>query len=394
MSGSGAGLRVLVAHNRYRSDVPSGENQVVDAQCAGLEARGVAVDRLIAESDDIDRLGLLGKAALPLDPTWSASGRRRYRELVAAHRPDVLHLHNPFPLISPSIVRWAHADGIPVVQTVHNHRHVCIAGTFLRDGQECRDCEGRRVPTPGVVHGCYRGSRAQSFAQAAAVVAHRGTWAKVARFLAVSGATAATLRSAGIAAERIEVCPNGIPDPGEPTPVPRDGGVLYAGRLTAEKGVDLLLDLWSGPDAPDVVLRLAGGGALLDHARHVAASHPNVEVLGLVPSEQVHAELRRAAVVVVPSRWPDPLPTIAIEALAHGRPVVATRVGGLPEIVDDPSGVLVGSTTSDLTAGLQEVLANAAALGAGARRRYEAKFTEEAALDRLLATYEAVITAR
>lgn len=387
-------MRVLVAHNRYRSAFPSGENRVVDAQCAGLEARGVAVDRLLADSDDIAELGAVRRLALPLSPTWSASGRAAYRALVGAHRPDVVHLHNPFPLISPSIVRWAHADGIPVVQTVHNHRHVCVAGTFERDGHECRECEVRRAPWPAVRHGCYRGSRVQSVAQATALVAHRGTWQLVGRFLAVSGTTAATVRAAGVPAERIEVCPNGVPDPGEPVPVPASGGVLYAGRLTPEKGVDLLLDLWSGACdvvVPEVPLRLVGSGELLGRARSLSAEHPGVEVLGRLAPEEVAAEVRRAALVVVPSRWPDPLPTVAIEALAHGRPVVAADVGGLPEIVDAEVGALIPPTPAGLAMGVAEVLADAASRGAAARRRYLERFTEERALDRLLATYQGLL---
>ncbi|OWY60904.1 hypothetical protein B7486_66675 [cyanobacterium TDX16] len=182
-----------------------------------------------------------------------------------------------------------------------------------------------------------------------------------------------------------------MPDPGDPTPVPEGGGVLYAGRLTPEKGVDLLLDLWSSTEAPAVPLRLVGSGELEVKARSVAGAHPAVEVLGPLPSEQVGSEIDRAAVVVVPSRWPDPLPTIAIEALAHGRPVVAADVGGLPEIVDAEVGALVPPTVAALSEGLARVLADAPALGAAARLRYLDRFTEEAALDRLVQTYRSLV---
>lgn len=391
--GDHGGLRVLLAHNRYRSDVPSGENRVVEAQARGLASRGVHVERLVVDSDDIDRLGPVGRLALPLSPTWSASARRRFRSVTTASHPDVLHLHNPYPLLSPSIVRWARTEGIAVVQTVHNHRHVCLAGTFLRDGIECRSCEARRLPWPGVRHGCYRGSRAQSLAQGTSLVVHRGTWRLVDRFLAVSASTAATVRAAGVPADRVEVLANGVPDPGAPRPLPADGAVLFAGRLTLEKGVDVLLDLWSGRAGvtpPPVPLRLAGSGVLDAAAGAVAAEQPAIQVLGPLSPAEVGAEIERAAVVVVPSRWPDPLPTIALEALARGRPVVATAVGGLPEIVDAEVGALVEPTPAGIARGVTEALEDGAARAVAARRRYEARFTEVRALDRLLEVYEQV----
>ena len=150
-----APVRVLVAHNRYRSALPSGENTVVDTEVEGLRARGVEVELLLAESDDIADFGLGAKLALPLRPTWSATTRRRFHALVAEHRPDVVHLHNPFPLLSPMVVRWAKDADLPVVQSVHNVRHACLAGTWFREGGDCRECAGHRWSGPGVRHGCH-----------------------------------------------------------------------------------------------------------------------------------------------------------------------------------------------------------------------------------------------
>src|SRR5262249_25956371 len=143
-------------------------------------------------------------------------------------RPDLVHLHNPYPLISPWIVRTAHRYGVPVVQTVHNYRHVCAAATFFRDGHPCHDCQGRLVPLPAVVHSCYRGSRAQSVVMATTLTVHRSTWRQVDRYLTLTPSMGAFLRAMGVDEARISVKPNTVPDPGEHNRV--GAGFLFAGR--------------------------------------------------------------------------------------------------------------------------------------------------------------------
>src|SRR4051812_25209399 len=235
-------MKVLVAHNRYSSAQPSGENTVVDAEIAQLRGAGVEVVPFLRSSDEIGSLQLAQKAMLPLGPIIAPPAVKALKGLIKTERPDVLHLHNPSPLISPWIVRTAHAHGLPVVQTVHNYRQVCANGVYFRDGHICQDCAGRRLPLPAVRHACYRGSTAQSVVMAAALTLHRGTWRSVDRYVALTDAIAAHLRSYGIPDERITVKPKAVADPGPPPPL--GSGFLAVGRLTPEKGVDLLLDAW------------------------------------------------------------------------------------------------------------------------------------------------------
>src|SRR5262245_12182680 len=176
---------------------------------------------------------------LPLSPIRNGASQKALAELIRAEKPDVFHLHNPYPLLSPWVVRTAHEAGIPVVQTIHNYRHVCMAATFLRDGKVCRECVGRRVPTPGVRYSCYRGSRAQSTVMATTLAVHRGTWHSVDRFIALTGGIADYLREYGIPDDRITIKPNSVSDPGSPT-APGTGAV-FVGRLSREKGIELLL---------------------------------------------------------------------------------------------------------------------------------------------------------
>ena len=296
-----------------------------------------------------------------------------------------MHLHNPFPLLSPMVVRWAKDAGLPVVQSVHNVRHACLAGTWFRDGADCRECAGHRWSGPGVRHGCHTSGRSGAAALALAQGVHRGTWSLVDRYLAVSRSVTEALTFAGVAEERIEVRPNGVDDPG-PTGAPGED-VLYAGRLSEEKGVGLLLAAWAEGRPPGANLRIAGDGPLRATVEDAARADPSIVVLGLLHRQDVRRELASAGVVVVPSRGPESCPTIVLEALAAGRAVVATDVGGLPELVEAGVGATSARSPGALAAALQVVWSDRLARGAAARARYLERYTKDRALDRLLEVY-------
>ncbi|MEN3309154.1 MAG: hypothetical protein V7603_5356 [Micromonosporaceae bacterium] len=378
-------MKVIVAHNRYSSAQPSGENTIVDTEIARLTATGVEVLPFLRSSDEIGALPVAQKALLPLSPIYAPAAQRALVRLIEAHRPDLLHLHNPYPLISPWIVRTAHAHGLPVVQTVHNYRQVCASGVYFRDGHICHDCRGRAFALPAIRHRCYRGSTAQSAVMATALAVHRGTWHGVDRYIALTGAVAGHLRDYGIAADRIVVKPNGIPDPGDGGP-PGDG-FLFIGRLAEEKGLRLLLDAWSRhPVGALGPLRIVGDGPLRPVARAAADARADVEFLGPCGTDEKWGHFRAAAVVVACSTWDDVLPTVVIEALATGRPVLGTALGGIPYLVGD-AGWTVPAEVEALSAALPAARAGAAALGGLARTRYLENFTEELAIKRLLEVY-------
>ena len=146
-------MRVVVVHNRYRSENPSGENRVVESDIEQLRADGVEVIPYIRDSDEIEGFTPLGKAGLAVRPLVSPVDALAFRRLLREVQPHIVHLHNPFPLISPWIVRTAKAQRVPVVQTVHNYRHVCVNGIHFRDGAPCFECVGKALPWPAVRHG-------------------------------------------------------------------------------------------------------------------------------------------------------------------------------------------------------------------------------------------------
>ncbi|MFI7213005.1 glycosyltransferase family 4 protein [Micromonospora maritima] len=415
-------MRIVVAHNRYREAQPSGENTIVDAEIAELTAAGVEVLPFLRSSDEIPSMSKAAKALLPISPIWAPKAQHDLDRLLTEHRPDVLHLHNPYPLLSPWVVRTAHRRGVPVVQTVHNYRQVCSSGLYFRDGVICQDCRGRALGVPAVVHRCYRNSRAQSALMATTLAVHRPTWRSVDRFVALTTAVADHLRDYGIPDERIVVKPNAVPDPGTPAPV--GNGFLFMGRLSPEKGLDLLLAAWRRhPVGTLGPLRIAGDGELRPLAEEAAAERPDVHYLGQLDRAGVRAALADSSVVLATSTWHDVLPTVIIEALAAGRPVLGTALGGIPYLVgaDTPrepagtgpaevataapgdgrvalpvgvqrgeAGWVVAPEVEALAAALPLAASQAPLLAGAARTRYERTFHPDVITKRLIDVYAGV----
>lgn len=381
-------MKVVIAHNRYTSALPSGENVIVDTEIAQLSGAGVTVLPFLRNSDDIGTLPTGQKALLPIAPIWAPAAQRSLAELLVRERPDVLHLHNPYPLLSPWVIRTAHAHGVPVVQTVHNYRQVCAPGLYFRDGHICTDCRGKAFALPAIRHACYRGSRAQSAIMATTLAVHRSTWRSLDQYVALTEAMADHLRDYGIRDDQITVKPNGIADPG---PFAGGGsGFLFLGRLSAEKGLPLLLAAWGEhPVGALGPLRIAGDGPDRGRAEAFAATRPDVEYLGPVAGEAKFDAIRAAAAMIVPSTWHEPLPTVVLEALACGRPVLASALGGLPYLVGD-AGWTVPATVDALSAALPIASSSAESLAKAARERYLSNFTPEINTARLIGLYESL----
>ena len=244
-------MKILIAHARYIH--PGGEEAVIDAQEEALVARGHRVVRYEVANDG------LSAARMAVNSLWSRSAAHALGAVIDRESPDVLHVHNNFQQLSPSIYGAAKHREVPVVQHLHNARLACINVFFERDGGACFDCVGKRVTWPGVVHNCYRGSRPDSVAATAVQLTHRAVRAHhhVDAFVAVSAALLDQLRNADVVpAERSHVCHNGVAD--EARNREDRGYALYVGRIAAEKGLQVLLD--AAASVPDLPVRIAGDG--------------------------------------------------------------------------------------------------------------------------------------
>jgi len=332
---------VLAIHNYYQQ--PGGEDQVFAAETRLLEARGDEVIRYTTHNDRVESLHSLDLARKTI---WNEQSYRALADIIRDRRPDVMHAHNTFPLISPAAYAAAQDGGIPVVQTLHNFRLLCANGLLFRNGRVCEDCIGRTIPWPGVVHRCYRGSLAASAVVATMLLYHRarGTWQRdVDVFVATTDFARTKLIEGGLPPDKIVVKPNfvewGVDSQAADDEAERDY-VLYVGRLSAEKGIRTLLAAWNA-SAGLLPLRIAGDGPLKDEVLRAAADNPLIRWLGYQPAAEIQQLLRGARALVLPSECYEMFPLVVLEAFSAGVPVIGSRSGSLESIIEDgKSGLL------------------------------------------------------
>jgi len=379
--------RVLIVHNSYQQR--GGEDGVVEAEIALLRARGHEVSVYTRSNDDI---ATMSKASAAVQTLWSQKTSREFASLVQSFRPDVIHVHNTFPLISPSLYWAASKARVPIVQTLHNFRLLCPQAMFLREGKVCEDCLGK-LPWRGAVRGCYRGSKVQSTLLAGMVTVHRaiGTWQnKVTRYIALNDFCRNKFIEGGLPADRIVVKPNFV-DFEAPATHARSG-FLFVGRLSAEKGVDVLVNAARAMGSAQV--RVAGTGP----EAGLLAGVPGVQALGALGGDAVRGEMSQAMALVLPSICYENFPRTLVEAFGSCTPVIASRHGAMAELVQDGiTGLLFEpGNAQDLADKLRWAQAhpeNMAAMGRNARALYEAEFTADRNYAQLIAIYNDAIAA-
>jgi len=324
-------MRILVAHNRYQFS--GGEDAVVRDEVELLRRHGHCVELLEQNNNAIH--GFRGKLMASTSIFYSLHSRGRMKDLIRTFRPEIVHIHNWFPMLSPSIILEADASGLPIVQTLHNFRMTCANALLYRDEAVCMDCVGKSLPLAGIVHGCYRGSRAGSAIVTAAYAFHRlaRTWDRVDLFIAVSDFEREILVGGGLPAGNVVTKQNFADTDTWQAGIVKDELALYVGRLSPEKGVITLLSAWNSGRIP-LRLKIIGDGPLAEEVRSCAASNASIEYLGLLKPDAVYHEMARARFLVFPSEWYETFGRTVIEAFAQGTPVLAADLGCARELVE------------------------------------------------------------
>jgi len=396
-------LRCLFLHNYYQH--AGGEDLSMSSEISILRRGGHTVELLKWHNDSIEDLSKIKKIALSWETTWNTSSSKRVTQALRDFNSDLLHVQNFFPIASPSVYSAAHRLNIPVIQHLRNFRLGCLNSYLYRKGKVCEDCLGRN-PWRGVVRRCYRKSLPASASVWHMLTFHRfrKTWNHdVEAFITPSQFAATKLVEIGVPANKLYVKPNFIEDPLSDSLIPASPEIptfLFVGRLSDEKGVMLLLKAWKLLNKRDWKLVIAGSGPELDTLKSFSKEHEltNVEFTGRVQPQQLVKMVQSSTALLVPSQWYETFGRVVIEAFACGRPVIASNIGALAELVqDNVNGFLIepGSesawTESIRWCGNNQL--SVGQMGLTARALYLKKFTPQKNYQQMIDIYRRVLNA-
>lgn len=389
-------MKILAIHNFHRAGSASGDDQVFKQETAMLEAHGHQVIRYSAINDSFDNAGALGKLATAFSMFWSCKHYREVKKLILQHKPDVVHIHTFFPLLSPSVLYAAKKYCGKVVATLHDTRFICPCATSLRGTQLCNACgDGNYFRM--VKHGCFKGSRLQSFVVACIFTVHR--WCKsfykqIDRYVCLNENQIRLLKEIGFDEKKIIKKYNFVPDvqvEGGEFPELPDRYVLFYGRIGEEKGIRILQQIFDR--VTEIPLVVMGGGPLAEDFAKWAETKPHVHYLGYTPHEKCLSIVKGGEFVVFPSIWYEGCSMVQIETESLGKALVATDLGFSVEAIENGvNGYKV--PLNDVDGFIQHIRALWAdpqlcrRMGENARLDYEKKYMPEDNYRQLIDIYE------
>ena len=393
-------MKVLLIHNFYQTSSPSGEDMVFRNEVELLKKNGIDVITYEKNNDDIATAA--DKFRTAFATLWSRQTYKELGTLLKREKPDIAHFHNIWYLISPSAYYACKDAGVYVVQTLHNFRFFCINGLFMRKGRVCEECIGR-APWKGVTYGCYRNSALYSFPLGFTDAVHRvfGTLRnRVDAFITMTEFGKKKFTECGLPAEKMHVKPNFLREPSEPH-YSHDGYAIYLGRISAEKGPGILIN------AVNIMrlrlmnrlhVKIVGDGPLKNDLEDMlkAGGIRDIEFTGRKPYQECMRLLQDTRFLILPSLCYENFPVVIIEAYASGKPVIASRVGAMAELVEEgKTGLLFEpGNPEDLADKMQGMVENEDAcieMGKNARKVFEEKYTAENNYEILMKIYNKLL---
>lgn len=380
-------MNILVVHNRYRE--AGGEDRVVEKESALLARHGHTVVHYTADNDTIAQVNPIALAGMTV---WNHRSYKDIRALLVREAIDMVHVHNTLPLVSPSVYYAAAAEGVPVVQTLHNYRLLCPNALCFRGNSPCVECITSDSLMPAVRHKCYRGSVAATAAVATMLHVHRtaDTWEqKIDAYIAPSAFARTLFVAGGLRDDRIFVKPHFVdPDPGVG---PGGGYAIFVGRLSPEKGIDTMLEAWSQLHTR-MPLVIVGDGPLAPKVAAAASQCKGISWVGRQARTDVQRLVGGAAVLVFPSVVYETFGQVIVEAYAAGTPVIASSGGAGAELVRrEETGLHAApGDAASLITQVEWLLAHPDRLGAmrsAARAMFEARFTARTNYRQLMNIY-------
>jgi glycosyltransferase involved in cell wall biosynthesis len=382
-------MRILVAHNYYQQ--PGGEDAAFAIETAAL---GVYGHKVVSYTRHNNELNGQSGIRMAVNTVWNHSQIKPLQLLIREHQIEVVHFHNTFPSMSPAVYWAVRREGVPVVQSLHNFRLICLNGLLFRDGEPCEDCILRRSSLPGIYHACYRHNTAASTVTATMLEVHRliRTWANaVDIYIALTDFAKQKFIDRGLPADKIQVKSNFIyPDPG--IGFGNGGYALFVGRLSEEKGIATLIAAWRRV-AGKLPLKIVGDGPLAPLVAEASRTIDGVQWLGHQDKTEVYRLMGDAKVLVIPSEYYEGMPLTLLESFAKGTPVISSNIGAVASInINEYTGIHFSVGIPDsLVDAINWVLANSDVLPEmrlNARAEFEAKYSVEQNIAMLVNIYE------
>ena len=394
-------MKILAIHNFHRKGSASGDDQVYKSETALLESHGHSVIKYTVSNDEFDNAGLFGKIATTLGMLWSIKNYKNVQKLINEEKPDVVHVHTFFPLLSPSILYAAKRCRVPVVATLHDTRFVCPCSTSLRGNQLCNECgDGHYLRM--CKYGCFKNSRLQSLIVAFIFTYHRvrrSFYKQIDRYICLNENQIQLLTGIGFDKNKIVKKYNFVPDaeanlrPIRVSEIP-DRYVVFYGRIGEEKGIHVLMDIWEQID--DIPLVVMGGGPLEKEFSEWAKKKTNVYFLGYTEHNKCLSIVKGSEFVVFPSIWYEGCSMVEIETESLGKPLIATDLGFSVEAIQDGiNGYKVALADSDaFREKIRQLWSQptlCSQMGINAREDYENKYMPEDNYDQLIQIYKGVV---
>ena len=391
-------MRIITVHNFYQQ--PGGEDEVFSLEASLLRRHGYQVAEFTEDNAAIKDMYPL---KIALNTFWSVNTEKRMQKLIEDFKPDLVHFHNTFPLISPSTIYACTKNNIPVVISLHNPRLICPGANLCRHSQPCEECLNKVFPWPAIRYKCYRNSYLQTMVVAAMLFFHRllKTWEKrVSLYLVATEFYRDKFISLGILADKIKIKPYFVEDRGVKTDG-AGGYVLFIGRLMQEKGIMTLLKAWDSLES--IPLKIRGDGVLLEEVKKIIKENKlgsSIEIIGRLPKNKLYDLIKGAKFLIVPSEgFYETFGLVISEAFACGIPVIASRVGVMAEIVNDGINGLhfTAGDAKDLAEKIKFLWENPSEverMGKEARKSYEEKYSPERNYQLLSGIYSSLIKER
>lgn len=390
---SNAKFNILIVHNYYQ--IAGGEDTVVENEKNMLIDNGHKVLRYTRHNDEIKNRNFFQKLLLPLETIFSLKTYRDVKKIIKKENIDIVHVHNTFPLISPSVYYAAIHSKVAVIQTVHNFRLLCPGATFTRKEMICEDCINKGLIC-AVKNRCYRESFVQSLVSTVSLGFHRviGTYKKVDGYIALTRFNKEKLKGL-INEDKIFIKPNFVDFSYKRSIVPNEEKkFLCLGRIDKLKGIDIILKAWK--EIKDEELYIVGSGPYDDEAKKFVLDNKmsNVKFLGFKNKDEVREVLKNTKALIMASQCYETFGMTIVECFSMGVPVIISNIGNMSNIVTDKNGLVFNYTNFNELKDKVDLLKDEKLrefLSKGAYKSFVENYTKEINYSNLIKIYKTIV---